>query len=126
LLPHQFHGLDSFGPERRVGFVSGGGIVKLEKVGSTEGLAVKELEGRLLPGAIDESGARVGSATKSRIVVVAKAKIQNEVFAKVNFVLSVNRKYIRGPVASEILDKGLKVIISLILLKVVLEFGAKG
>ena len=94
LLPYQLHGLDGFGPERRVRFVSGGSIVKLEKVGSTEGLAVKKLEGRLLPGAIDQSGARVGSAAEGRIVVVAESQIQNEVFSEVNFVLSVNGKYI--------------------------------
>src|SRR5580692_2637849 len=94
LFPHQLHGLDGFGAERRVGFVSGGVVIELEKVGSAERLAVKELEGRLLPGAVDQSGARIGSATKSRIVVVAEADIQNEVFAEVNFVLSVDRKYI--------------------------------
>ena len=94
LLPYQLHGLDGLGPERWVGFVSGRIVVKLKQVGSAKGLAVKKLEGCLLPRIIDQSGARVRGAAKSRIVVVAKAQIQYEVLAKVNFILSVNGKYI--------------------------------
>ena len=49
LFPYQFHGLDGFRPERRIGFVSGRIVEKLKQVGSAKGLAVKKFEGRFFP-----------------------------------------------------------------------------
>ena len=94
LLPYQLHGLDCLGPERWVCLVSGRIVVKLKHVGGTKGLAVKKLEGCFFPGIIDQGGARVCSTAKGRIVVVTKAQIQYEVLAKMNFILSVNGKYV--------------------------------
>src|SRR5271154_1753641 len=93
LLPDRLHGLDGFGLQGRIGLVSGSGVVELEKIGGAEGLAVKKLEGTPLPRAVDQSGARVGSAAKCGIVVVAQAQIQNQIFAQVNLVLRVKGKY---------------------------------
>src|ERR1700722_2561002 len=93
LFPHQFHSLNCLGPERGVGLVSGGIVVKLKHIGSAKGLPVKKLEGCFNPRIIDYSGARVRSTAKGRIMIVPKPQIQYEVLSKVNFVLSISRKY---------------------------------
>jgi hypothetical protein len=119
LLPYQLHGFDGFGSQRWVGLVSGRIIEKLKQIRSAKGLTKQRLEVCFLRRAIDQGGARIRRTSKQRITVITNAKIQYEVTTKVNFILSIGGKDSRLSAVAKILNEGLNVVITLVLLKVV-------